>query len=137
MSCNYYLLYMLSVFKEPILLSLVFILTPLHLIGFFRFKRDIELMLGSNIVISAFFLYFGATWLLISPVALLVCSKSFKCQRFLNKKSYASINWYVLNFHQSTNIASFLKNQYSGFFFSNEWLNFCFIVSNDFCSIKH
>lgn len=117
MSCNYYLLYMLSVFKEPILLSHVFILTPLHLIGFFRFKRGIELMLGSNIVISAFFLYFGATWLLISPVALLVCSKSFKCQRFLNKKkSYASINWYVINFHQSTNIASFLKNLYSGFF---------------------
>lgn len=97
--------YMLSVFKEPILLSHVFILSPLHLIGFFRFKRDIELMLGSNIVISAFFLYFGATWLLISPVALLVCSKSFKCERFLNKKSYASINWYVINFHQSTNIA--------------------------------
>lgn len=75
--------------KEPILLSHVFILTPLHIIGFFRFKRDIELMLGSNIVISAFFLYFGATWLLISPVALLVCSKSFKWQKFLNKKKKA------------------------------------------------
>lgn len=47
------------------------IIAIIYVYGFFRFKRDIELMLGSNIVISAFFLYFGATWLLISPVALL------------------------------------------------------------------
>lgn len=70
---------MFSVFKEFILFSNVFILMLLYFIGFFCFKRDIELMFGFNIVILVFFFYFGVIWLLIFLVVLLVCFKFFKC----------------------------------------------------------
>lgn len=40
--------------------------------GFFRFKRDIEMMIGDKICVGVCFWYFGACWLLISPLALLV-----------------------------------------------------------------
>lgn len=41
-------------------------------IGFFRFKRDIEMMIGDRVCVNVCFWYFGACWLLISPLALLV-----------------------------------------------------------------
>ncbi|XP_062616275.1 sodium- and chloride-dependent glycine transporter 1-like [Saccostrea cucullata] len=47
------------------------IIAIIYIYGFFRFKRDIEMMLGSNIVINIFFGYFATMWLLISPLALL------------------------------------------------------------------
>lgn len=47
------------------------IISIIYVYGFFRFKRDIEMMLGSSLITKIFFLYFGATWLLISPLALL------------------------------------------------------------------
>ena len=40
--------------------------------GFNRFRRDIEMMLGSTIPVKAAFFFFGPTWCIISPVALAV-----------------------------------------------------------------
>nr|XP_022323366.1 sodium- and chloride-dependent glycine transporter 1-like [Crassostrea virginica] len=42
-----------------------------YVYGFFRFKRDIEMMIGDKICVGVCFWYFGACWLLISPLALL------------------------------------------------------------------
>lgn len=50
-------------FFELILLCYVY--------GFFRFKRDIEMMIGDRLCVKPCFWYFGACWLLISPLALL------------------------------------------------------------------
>ena len=46
--------------------------------GFFRFKRDIEMMIGDKICVGVCFWYFGACWLLISPLALLVSKHTVK-----------------------------------------------------------
>lgn len=43
----------------------------IYIYGFFRFKEDIEMMLGRSIPVQCSFVYFGIMWCIITPIGLL------------------------------------------------------------------
>lgn len=73
-----------------------------YVYGFFRFKRDIEMMIGDRLCVNFCFWYFGACWLLISPLALLavivfkiIQTKPFENDGYLYPDSGQAIFWLI------------------------------------------
>ncbi|XP_063412861.1 sodium- and chloride-dependent glycine transporter 2-like [Mytilus trossulus] len=57
----------------PLLFVGLFELTLVsYIYGFFRFRKDIEMMMGNSLPVQVTFFFFAPTWCVISPVALAV-----------------------------------------------------------------
>ncbi|KAK3082621.1 hypothetical protein FSP39_000641, partial [Pinctada imbricata] len=82
--------YMLNVVDHfvggfPLLFVGLFELVSINYIyGFWRYKRDIEMMLGSGIAVQICFFYFGTAWMLVSPLALLavICFTAYQTEPY-------------------------------------------------------